>query len=92
MAYEREFIFAVRVSDRGNVPEHFLDTVLQEPLVGILLNTYEVRHVDYLIDFRKTHSGGFSELYGLYIHHRLYHSLTKFRSQTCWKKPVFGAF
>lgn len=80
VADEREFVSAIGIGDRGELLEDLLDTVIQEPFVGILLNTDEVRHIDDLIDLRKTHSGGFSELYGLNIHHRLYHSLIKIRS------------
>ena len=59
------------VRDRGNIAEHFLKPLIQKPFVRIDLHLDQVRHFQDLIDVRETHTGVFSELHRLDIHHRL---------------------
>lgn len=57
----------------GNFPdvsEDFLQTDIQEPLVRILLDLDEVRHLHDLIDLSEIHTSGCSELGRFNVYHK----------------------
>ena len=47
------------------------DSLFEKPLVRILLNLKKVRHLQYLIDLRETHSHVFAKLLGFDPHKKI---------------------
>ena len=66
---------ALVVGDRRDIVEDFLQSLFQEPFVGILLHLDQVWHVQDFVDPSETHPDIFTQLYRLDIYHRLTHSI-----------------
>ena len=48
------------VVDRENVPEHFPEAFAKEPFIGILLDLYEVRHIENFFLSGEAHANAFT--------------------------------
>ena len=59
----------VEIRDAGHIVEHLAQALLEEPIVGILLDLDQVRHVENLVDVCEAHARVFAKLYRLNIHH-----------------------
>ncbi len=76
------------VGDARDVLEYFLETFLQKPLVGSLLNLNEVRHIDYFINLAEAHALGTSQHDGFDINHMRIHSFDSFTITTGTEKDI----
>ena len=54
------------ISNWGNIPEHFFQSFVQEPLVRIRLYLNQVRHLKDFLLTGKTHSHAFAYFYWMY--------------------------
>ena len=59
----------VEIRDAGHIVEYLLEALLEEPVVGILLDLDQVRHLENLVDVSEAHARVFAKLYRLNIHH-----------------------
>ena len=78
-----------------DVTKHLFQTLIQKPLVRIFLHLNEVGHLNNLINAGKAHALGFSELYGLDLHHKkrpLLFIYFHISLQTAQKYSVQGVF
>ena len=79
MSCFEEKIFGEKVDKVcGNIAENFLQTVSQEPLVGVLLNFDQIGHIQNFFDMGETLAYVLSQLNLFDIHHRLTHSILYF--------------
>ena len=63
---EGELQISSVVTNGGHIPEHFLETSVQKPLVGLLLDFQKIRHVQHFFMAGKALAQGFSVVYILY--------------------------
>ena len=54
------------IRDGGYIPQHFHQTFLEEPLIGVLLNFDQIGHLKDFVDFGKAHSDVLADFLGLY--------------------------
>jgi hypothetical protein len=71
--YEFQYEFFGIVRDRRNIREYLLEILIHEAAIGILLNLYQIRHVEDFIDPGKAHACLFTHLH--FMHHRVLSSL-----------------
>ena len=69
VVHEVQNQISVEIRNAGDVVKNFLQTFLQEPVVGIFLNLDQVRHIENFIDVREAHACVLAKLYRLNIHH-----------------------